>query len=67
MLELLQIPAVHWTPNPEKLTLDVGALKLKALIVGIAPYVICALLLAVLTAFTIVDWTVPPRVAALTV
>jgi hypothetical protein len=38
-LELLQtpVPAVHCTPNPEKLTLDVGALKLNALIAGIAP------------------------------
>jgi len=54
----------------EKLTLDEGVLKLNAVIVGIAPYVIVALLLVVSTAFTVVERTVggsEPEVVASTV
>jgi len=62
------VPGVHCTLNPEKLTLDVGVLKAKALI-AVVPKVIWALLLAVSGAFMVVDWTAPPpsRLAVLTV
>jgi hypothetical protein len=56
------------TPEPEYVTLEVGVLKLNAVIAGMTPYVSVALLLAVSPAFKVVDVTVPVVVvAALTV
>jgi len=61
------VPGGHGTLDPEKLTLDVGVLKLNALI-AVPLKVIWALLLAVSAPFMVVDWIAPPsNVAALKV